>query len=84
VATGVSLRVVEEAVRRVVVMAEELADFAAAVVRLLSDEGLQMAHAEAALGLARAQFSPTACYAELLAFVPSSPLHLSRDRGSGH
>ena len=51
------------------------ADFAAAVIALLTDEDLRMARATAALELARTRFSPIACYAELLAFVSTAPLH---------
>ncbi len=90
VATDVTLRGLEEAVRGVVTMADEPADFATAVISLLIDEERRMAQARAALELARARFSPMACYAELLAFVSAAPFHRSWNgseisgRASGH
>jgi succinoglycan biosynthesis protein ExoO len=78
VATEATLQGVEQDVGRVVSAADDPADFAAAVIRLLSDEKLRLAQASAALELARTNFSPAACYSELLAFVASAPLNRSR------
>src|SRR6185503_16310562 len=64
VATGVTLQGVEQEVDGAVLVADDPADFAAAVIRLLSDEKLRLACASAALEVARTKFSPTACYAE--------------------
>ncbi len=69
VATSATLRGVEAELRDVVAVADEPADFAAAVIGLLTDEELRMRRATAALELARAQFSAASCYAELLAFA---------------
>ncbi len=72
VATGVTLQGVEQEVGGVVSVADDSAEFAAAVIRLLNDEKLRMVRASAALELARTKFSSAACYAELLAFVASA------------
>jgi len=55
-------------------VADDAAEFAAAVIALLTDEALRMARATAALELARRKFSSMACYSELLAFVSKTPL----------
>jgi succinoglycan biosynthesis protein ExoO len=75
VATGVTLQGVEENVRRAVTVADDPADFAAAVISLLGNEALRMARATAALDLARRQFASAACHAELLTFVSSASFH---------
>ena len=74
VATSVTLQGVEEEIGSAVSVADDPADFAAAVIALLTDEALRMARATAALELARTRFSSMACYAELLAFVSTTPL----------
>ena len=79
VATRVTLQGVEEAARDIVSVADEVGDFAAVVVAQLSDEQLRMAHARSALELARARFSPEACYADLLCFVSSASMRLRVD-----
>jgi len=70
VATGVTVRGMTEDVRGVVAIADEPADFAAAVIGLLRVDGLRAARAGAALDLARTRFSAAACYAEVLALMP--------------
>jgi succinoglycan biosynthesis protein ExoO len=86
VATSVTLQGVEAAVSGAVAVADDPAAFAAAVIGLLSDEDLRLARATAALDLARTRFSPTACHAELLAFVScahsSSAFGLVTDAGA--
>ena len=67
------MKLTEQEVRGVVSVADDPAGFAAAVIALLRDEDLRIARAGAALELARTKFSPAACYAELLAFVSSTP-----------
>ncbi len=74
VATSVTLQGVEQEIGGAVSVADDPAEFAAAVIALLTDKGLRMARATAALELARMKFSSKACYAELLAFVATSPL----------
>jgi succinoglycan biosynthesis protein ExoO len=69
VATSVTMQGVEQ--DGVVAVADQPAEFAAAVVELLSDETLRLAQAGAALELARSRFSATACYAALLDVVSS-------------
>lgn len=71
VATSVTLQGVEADVCGAVTVADDPADFAAAVISLLANEDLRMVRATAALDLARRQFAPAACHAELLAFVSS-------------
>ncbi len=72
VATRVTLQGVEEEARDIVSVADTASDFAAAVVAELSNEELRMAHAKSALELARARFSPAACYADLLGFISTA------------
>jgi succinoglycan biosynthesis protein ExoO len=73
VATSVTLQGVEQDIGGAVSVADDAAEFAAAVIALLTDEVLRMARATAALELARMKFSSMACYAELLAFVSTTP-----------
>ena len=77
VATRVTLQGVEDEVRGAVSVADDPADFAAAVIELLTDEELRIARAKAALELARTRFSSAVCYADLVAFASSAPLRRS-------
>jgi succinoglycan biosynthesis protein ExoO len=77
VATSVTLQGVEQEVGGAVWVADDPAEFGAAVIALLTDEALRMARATAALELARMKFSSMACYAALLAFVSTTPLRCS-------
>jgi succinoglycan biosynthesis protein ExoO len=77
VATGVMLRgMMLEACGAVAsgatASADKPADFAAAVVALLLDEGQRMAYAKACLEMAHARLSPAACHAEFLALVSAA------------
>jgi succinoglycan biosynthesis protein ExoO len=74
VATSVTLQGIEQDIGGAVSVADDAAEFAAAVIALLTDEALRMARATAALELARRKFSSMACYSELLAFVSKTPL----------
>jgi succinoglycan biosynthesis protein ExoO len=74
VATSVTLQGVEQEIGGAVSVADDPAEFAAAVIALLTDDALRTARATAALELARMKFSSMACYAELLAFVSTAPL----------
>ena len=74
VATSVTLQGIEQDIGDAVSVADDPAEFAAAVIALLTDEALRMARATAALELARMKFSSMACYSELLAFVSKNPL----------
>jgi succinoglycan biosynthesis protein ExoO len=76
VATSVSLQGIDELARAIVAVADGPAEFAAAIITLLTDKALRMARATAGLELARARFSPAACHAELLSFLAGA----SRDR----
>lgn len=75
VATGATLQGVEEQVGPAVLRADEAADFASAVLRLLRDPALRADRAQAALSAARTHFSAAACYGRAIDFfAPPRPL----------
>jgi succinoglycan biosynthesis protein ExoO len=69
VATGTTLQGVESLAGPAVLRADEAAPFAEAVLRLLRDDALRAAHAQAALAAAQTHFSAEACYGEAVRFL---------------
>ncbi|KMS50942.1 hypothetical protein V474_05650 [Novosphingobium barchaimii LL02] len=74
VATSVTLQGVERECSGAVVHADSAGDFAAAIIAL-ADDGRRLALATAALGAARAHFSPQACHAEFTAWLEENRPH---------
>jgi glycosyltransferase involved in cell wall biosynthesis len=68
VATPTTLQGVADIAGPAVVVADDAADFAAAVVALLADPAARCDHGARALAVVRDHFSPAACYAEVVAF----------------
>lgn len=69
VATSATLEGIEAVAGPAVSVADAAGDFARSIMRLLRDRGLRERKCREALEVARAHFSPEACYAELLGYV---------------
>jgi succinoglycan biosynthesis protein ExoO len=72
VATSVTVDGVADQVRPAVTIADDAADFGAAVLRLLSDDQHRLQKCRQAVQVAKRNFSPDACYAELLNYLEGS------------
>ena len=69
VATSTTLQGVEEEARSAVLLADDEDAFAAAVIRLLRDEGLRMSLGIMALEAVRKRYTEAACHAPLVDFL---------------
>jgi len=69
VATSVTLQGVEAETSVAVAVADDPPAFAAAVLRFLSDPNLRVTYGEAALNVARGNFSSEACFSEVVGYL---------------
>ena len=74
VATSVTMQGVEDIAGRAVIVADEAAGFAGAVLDLLAGPARRAELAAQALAVARAHFSADACYGEVVAFLAGKPM----------
>jgi succinoglycan biosynthesis protein ExoO len=85
VATPVTVQGVEQEVDHAVIVADDPADFAAAVLTFLADPDRRRAYGESALRMVAEHFSVEACYGELLAYAGGTHfqcLHQKHDNTS--
>lgn len=78
VATSTTLQGVEEIVHAAVDVADNAADFAAAVAALLADPALRDRRGASALEVARSHFSAAACYTPVVEFFARDSVRLAQ------